>query len=73
MRVNVGLGADYDPYSDPTFVSEILTELDGVDPNDPAIKVCECTRTLVWLRRSCQEMMESLNTTPKPDDKDDKK
>jgi len=50
-------GADYDPYSDPTFVSEILTELDGVDPNDPAIK----------------EMMESLNTTPKPDDKDDKK
>jgi 26S proteasome regulatory subunit N10 len=31
-------GADYDPYSDPTFVSDVLGELEGIDPNDPAIK-----------------------------------
>jgi len=47
-------GADYDPYSDPTFVSDVLSELEGVDPNDPAIK----------------EMMDSLNSAPKPEDKD---
>jgi 26S proteasome regulatory subunit N10 len=33
-----GAGADYDPYSDPTFVSDVLGELEGIDPNDPAIK-----------------------------------
>merc|ERR1712166_774886 len=31
-------GADYDPYSDPSFVSDVLGELEGIDPNDPAIK-----------------------------------
>jgi 26S proteasome regulatory subunit N10 len=45
------MGADYDPYSDPTFVSDVLSELEGVDPNDPAIK----------------EMMEGLSPPPKDD------
>lgn len=36
--VEATTGADYDPYSDPTFVSDVLGELEGIDPNDPAIK-----------------------------------
>lgn len=41
-----------DIYSDPSFLSDVMSELDGVDPNDPEVKA----------------MMEGLTEDSKKDD-----
>ena len=42
-----------DMYSDPSFLSDVISELEGVDPNDPEVKA----------------MMEGLNDGAKDGDK----
>jgi hypothetical protein len=43
--------APADMYSDPSFLSDVISELEGVDPNDPEVKA----------------MMEGLNEEKKDD------
>ena len=40
-------------YSDPSFLSDVISELEGVDPNDPEVKA----------------MMEGLNEDKKDEEK----